>query len=132
MIRPATRDDIPALVSFCKRHHGEKGFDWPFDPAKLSLTLAGALASDAWLVLIGEDAVFIAVSYECPLGSGMLARELIVRGDLSEILPVYEAWARRGGVREAALGCTEKPEAFARLYGRHGYARAETIFTKKL
>lgn len=131
-MRKAERGDIPVLVSLCKKHHEAKGFGWTFDPALLSTKLASAIASDDWLVLIGDGAVFIAVCFECPLGSGVLARELLVRGDLSKIVPIYEAWARSKGAREASLGCTEKPEVFSRLYARHGYARAETIFTKRL
>ncbi len=132
MIRKAQRSDIPALIALCKRHHEEKKIVRPFDPVRLSMTLAHAIQTDDWLVLIGEGAILIAMTFDCPLGSGRLTKELLVRGPLAEMVPLYEAWARVRGSVECSLGCTERPEAFARLYGRHGYRLAETIFTKRL
>lgn len=136
MIRHAVRDDIPAMLSLLKRHHTEHAFSWPFDAVRLSMTLANAVEADDWLALTGDGALLLASSYESPMGAGRLAVEHIVRaakpGHLREMLTIYEAWARDQGCQSVSLGCVRRHNTFARLYGRHGFTMAETIFVKAL
>lgn len=136
MIRPAEHADIPDILGLLKRHHEEHGFVWPFDPARLSLTLTHAIEADDWLVLTDDGALLIASAYESPMGAGRLAVEHIVRtaksGQFREILAVYETWAREQGCRSVSLGCVRRHNAFSRLYGRHSYSMTETIFVKAL
>lgn len=136
MIRAAGRADIPAMLEILKRHHEEHDFAWPFDPARLSLTLTHAIEAEDWLCLCGEGALLLASAYESPMGAGRLAVEHIVRatqpGQFREMLAAYEAWARKQGCRSVSLGCVRRHNAFSRLYGRHGYSIAETTFVKAL
>lgn len=124
------------MLEILKRHHEEHDFAWPFDPARLSLTLTHAIDADDWLVLTGDGALLLVSAYESPMGAGRMAVEHIVRaaksGQFRSILPVYEAWAREQGCRSVSLGCVRRHNAFSRLYGRHGYSIAETVFVKVL
>jgi GNAT superfamily N-acetyltransferase len=136
VIRDAVRADIPALVSLARRHHEENGFPFVFNAARLSITLALAIAQPDWLCLTGNRCVLLAFSFESPLGAGKLATEFLLRaerrGDMKELVTRYEAWARGRGCVQATLGCTSKPEVFARLYRPFGYTFAETVFAKRL
>lgn len=136
MIHEAERPDIPAMLGLLKTHHVEHAFAWPFDPVRLSMTLAHAIEADDWLALTGDGALLLASSYDSPMGAGRLAVEHIVRaakpGQLREMLTIYETWARKHGCASISLGCVRRPNTFARLYGRHGYSIAETIFVKAL
>jgi hypothetical protein len=135
MIRLATRDDMPALLAALRDHHEEHVFAWRFDPALMSLTLTRAIDAPDWLALTGGG-LLLAQAFDSPLGAGRLAVEHVVRADLpgafDEIVAAYEAWARAQGCLQTALGCIERHDAFARLYARHGYALAESVFVKAL
>lgn len=136
MIRVAARADIPAMLELLKLHHAEHDFGWPFDPVRLSMTLAHAIEADDWLALTGEGALLLASRYESPMGAGRLAVEHIVRaalpGQFRELLAAYEDWARGQGCTSVSLGCVRRHNSFARLYGRNGYSIAETVFVKAL
>lgn len=136
MIYPASRDDIPTMLTLLQMHYNEHTFDWSFDPVRLSMTLMNAIEADDWLALTGDGALLLASAYESPMGAGRLAVEHIVRtarpGQFRELLAAYEAWAREQGCRTVSLGCVRRHNSFARLYSRHGYSTAETIFAKAL
>lgn len=132
MIRVATSADIPALLKHCRDHHNEKAFPFPFDAVKVSMTLSSAIASADWLVLIGPKSVLLAMCFDDVFGGGKYAFERLVRGDLNELLPRYEQWARDMGCRTASLASLERHEVFARLYRRSGYRLSESVFTKVL
>lgn len=135
MIREATLADIPDLVEAFVAHHEGMGCDWPVDAAVLARTFARAVASPDWLCLTGDGCLLLAVSFDSPLGAGRLAQELCVsasKGNLDIVVGAYEGWARARGCRAISLGCEQRHETFARLYGRRGYARAETTFSKVL
>ena len=135
-VRKANRNDIPALLALMKRHHAEHDFAWSFDPVRLSMTLAHAIAAADWLCLVGNGAMLLAQAFDSPLGAGRLAVEHIVRaaqpGQFAAMLRDYERWARLQGCGSITLACVRKPAAFARLYGRHGFRPAETVFIKAL
>jgi hypothetical protein len=135
MIRLAVRDDMPALLAALRDHHEEHAFAWRFDPALLSMTLAHAIDAPDWMVLTGGG-LLLAQAFDSPLGAGRLAVEHVVRagvpGAFDEIVAAYEAWARAQGCRQTALGCIARHDTFARLYARHGYALAESVFVKPL
>lgn len=135
MIHPATLDDIPVLIAMFEKRHQEMNCKWEINVAILSVTFNLAVSSEEWLCLIDDDIMMLAVSFISPLGAGMLAQELCMcatPGTLNAILDAYEEWARTRGCRITALGCEQRHETFARLYGRRGYSKAESTFSKVL
>lgn len=135
MIRPAVVADVSNLVAAFKAHHRGMGVDWPVDTAVLAATFRRAIAEPDWLCLTGEGCLLLAVSFDSPLGAGRLAQELCVSasaGNLDAVIKLYEDWARSRGCRRASLGCEQRHATFARLYGRRGYALAESNFMKVL
>lgn len=138
LVRPATRGDIARIVSLMKVHHAEQQaignphFAWMFDPARVSMTVAGAIVSKGWLCLHGGKNLLLAHVTEDPLGAPPFAIERIVRGNLNVLIPVFEGWARAQGCRTTILSTTYRHEAFGRLYRRFGYGLAETVYAKAL
>lgn len=135
MIRLAARDDIPAMLAILRRHHSLHRFDWRFDPVRLSMLLAHAIAAPDWLVITGDGVLLLARYFECEFGSGRHALERVLyaeRGAGSALIDRYEQWARANGCVSTSLSSMRKPTAFARLYRRLGYRLAETAFVKAL
>lgn len=135
MIRRATRDDIPAMLSSLRKHHAAHAFAWPFDRVRLSVVCAHAIEADDWLALVGDGALLLARWFDCEFGSGRHAIERALwseRGQGPVMISEFERWARDAGCVDASLSCMRRPDAFARLYGRLGYRIAETTFVKTL
>lgn len=135
MIRCAALADIPGLVTLFEQNHREMGCDWKIDKARLAETFALAINSSDWLCLTGDGCLFLAACFENPLGAGKLAQELAfaaIPRRTDEIIQRYERWAKARGCVKASLSCERKHDVFARLYGRRGYAIAETTFNKVL
>lgn len=135
MIRLATRDDIPSMLTSLRKHHAAHGFEWPFDRVQLSVLCAHAISEPDWLALVDGGALLLARWFDCEFGSGRHAVERALwseRGQGPALIAEYEQWARSAGCVDAALSCMGKPEVFARLYGRSGYGPAETTFVKAL
>jgi hypothetical protein len=138
MIRAAEPADIPRIVTQCRRHHAEQqaignpNFDWLFDPVVVSMTIKGAVESAGWLCLVGGNNLLLAHVCNDPLGAPRFAFERVIRGDLNCLVPAFEKWGRAMGCLRSVLSTTHRHAAFARLYRRHGYALAETVYTKAL
>jgi hypothetical protein len=136
MIRRATSQDVARIVELFKLHHAEKGFEFPFNPARVSLAISNAITAKESLVLIGPSSVLMASCFDSPFGAGRLAIEHAVRAgtndEFKEILSQYEQWARAQGCDRLSLSCTDRHATFARLYRRHGFALAESTFSKAL
>jgi len=139
LVRPATRDDIARIVSLIKLHHTEQqgignlNFNWEFDPARVSMTIAGAILTKDWLCLYGGSNLLLAnVILHDPFGAPPYAMERIIRGNLDILIPVFEGWARDQGCVTTVLSTTYRHEAFERLYGKFGYGLAETVYAKAL
>ena len=135
MIRPAEPEDVPRLVELFKEHHASMGCSWTVDAARLSRTLAHAVNSPDWLCLTDDGCLFLAVSFESPLGAGRLAQELCFAappGLMAELIDRYEEWARSKGCRAASLACEQRFTTFERLYRRYGYSPAELTTSKEL
>lgn len=135
MIRPATPKDIPALVDLFQKQHAEMGCSWSIDASTLAGTFSQAITAPDWLCLTGDGCLLLAACFESPLGAGRIAQELcfcVTPGNLDGLLRFYEDWARSRGCRTASVACEQRHQAFARLYGRHGYALAESTFSKVL
>lgn len=135
MIRPAVLADVPDLVAAFVAHQRSMGCDWEIDEAVLATTFAHAVAAPEFLCLTGDGCLLLAVSFISPLGAGLLAQELCLSAlpqNRDELIGMYEDWARSRGCRKSALSCDRRHAAFARLYGRSGYAIAESTFSKVL
>lgn len=133
MIRLATRDDIPAMLTSLRKHHAAHGFAWPFDRVRLSVVCARAIEAEDWLALVSDGALLLARWFDCEFGSGRHAIERALwseRGQGRALISEFERWARDAGCVDAALSSMRRPDAFARLYGRLGYHMAETTFVK--
>lgn len=134
-VRPATRDDIPAMLGMLRQHHAVHRFEWRFDPVRLSIVCAHAIEAPDWLALIGDGALLLARWFDCEFGSGRHAVERALwseHGQGPALIAGFERWARAAGCVDAALSSMRRPDAFARLYGRLGYRIAETTFVKAL
>jgi len=139
LVRPATRDDIARIVSLVKVHHteqqeiGNPNFNWKFDPARVSMTVAGAILTKDWLCLhAGSNLLLANVIFHDPFGAPPYAMERIIRGNLDILIPMFEDWARLQGCKTVVLSTTHRHEAFERLYGKFGYGLAETVYAKAL
>jgi hypothetical protein len=139
LVRSATRDDIARIVLLVKSHHDEQkeignpNFNWQFDPARVSMTIAGAIITKGWLCLYGGSNLLLAnVVLDDPFGAPPYAMERIIRGNLDLLIPVFEKWAQDQGCRTTVLSTTYRHEGFERLYGKFGYALAETVYAKAL
>jgi hypothetical protein len=129
-------DDVDAFLALFERHHAAMGCDWTIDKKILRRTVLEAMRSpENWLCLFGDDCLMLAVCFESPLGAGMLAQELCFcasKGNRDAVIRMYDDWAKSKGCRTCSLSCIERWEVFERLYRRHGYALAETTFSKVL
>ncbi|MFK4507213.1 hypothetical protein [Bradyrhizobium daqingense] len=135
MIRPAELEDVPRLIALFKEHHASMGCSWTVDVAQLTRTLTHAVSSPEWLCLTGHGCLFLAVSFESPLGAGRLAQELCFCAPprrMAELIDRYEQWARSKGCRAASLACEQRFATFERLYRRYGYRSAELTTQKEL
>ena len=136
MIRQAVSDDLTNMLLLFKKQHASMGCDWEIKTAVLFDTFSKAIKSpENWLVLFGDECLLLAACFESPVGAGMVAQEICFcasPGNRDRVLSMYHEWARSKGCRTSSLSCVERPEVFARLYRKHGYALAETTFAKVL
>lgn len=139
MIRRAVRGDIAALLPMLRAHHAESGFEWPFDPVLLSVSLATAVQSDNQAVFISPNGMLWGAYHDSPLGAGRLAVEIVfwaADGQGAALISAFEDWARVNGCCQSSISCLHgdgiSTDVFARLYRRSGYQPAETVFAKRL
>lgn len=124
------------MVRMCRQHHAEKGFTFPVNTARVSVTLSNAIASPDALALVADHGMLLATCFDSPFGAGRVAVEQMVRATrphlFNEFLEHFEHWARSRECASISLSCTDRHAAFARLYGRRGYSLAESTFSKAL
>jgi hypothetical protein len=131
---------MSALLAMLRAHHAQSGFEWPFDPVLLSISLATAIASDNQVVLISPSGMLWGAHQDSPLGAGRVAVEIVLwasRGESAPLIARFEDWAHTQGCTQASICCLHRPsgsspEVFARLYRRSGYRPAETVFAKRI
>jgi hypothetical protein len=126
-------------VSLIKDHHSEQNeignpnFNWEFNPARVSMTVAGAIITKGWLCLYGGSNLLLAnVILDDAFGAPPYAMERIIRGNLDILIPEFEDWARSQGCKKTIISTTHRHAAFERLYGKFGYDLAEAVYAKAL
>ena len=148
IIRPATREDLPAMIALGAKMHAESvyaGFD--YDTSKLVDLGMHYLAhpnecsllvcEDAHGRLLGMHAGYISEYY---FGRDLIASDLLLfvdpckRGSLAAALLVraFEEWAFAKGAKEVCPGSSTMvaPERTAKLYERLGYTVVGNLFKK--
>lgn len=144
-IRPATRDDIPALIELGRAMHAEspRFSRHPYSPAKTAGTIDFLLANGAVFVAVkGGQAVGMMGGMVAPgwFTDEATAIELAVyvtpehRGLIgARLIRTYEAWAFAHGAAEVVLGITTgiHTERTAAFYERLGYQRAGITTVKR-
>lgn len=144
-IRPATRDDIPALIELGRAMHAEspRFSRHPYSPAKTAGTIDFLLANGAVFVAVkGGQAVGMMGGMVAPgwFTDEATAIELAVyvapehRGRTGmRLIRAFEAWAFEHGAVEVTLGITTEvdTERTAALYEHLGYRRAGLTTVKR-
>lgn len=133
-IRPATRDDVPALVALMTAFYAESGFPLPAGPATRAFEalLADPRLGGAWLAESGGVAVGHAVLTLCfSMEYGGLrgfVDDLYVRpeargqGAAAALLAAVRAAAAECGVRALHVEVGPENDTARRLYERAGFA----------
>lgn len=147
-IRPAVREDLPAMIALGARMHAESayaGFD--YDTSKLvEMGLHYienpercflAVCEDNAGFLLGMHAGYICEYY---FGRDLIASDLLLfvdpckRGSLAaaKLVKAFEEWAFAKGAREVCPGSSTMvaPERTAKLYERLGYIVVGNLFKK--
>lgn len=144
LIRRATIDDVPALVSLAKLEHGlSRMAHTPFDHAFASERFTGAVLGLSSAVFVsetdGEVTGLIAGAVQQNLHNRYCtAYELLwfaVDGSGLKLLEALRTWARR--MRAVALVANnhagiKDPERFNKVMARKGYAQLGTSFMAQL
>jgi GNAT superfamily N-acetyltransferase len=147
-IRPATREDLPAMIALGAKMHAESayaGFD--FDTSKLvdlglhyianPDTCFAVVCEDDHGHLLGMHAGYVSEYY---FGRDLIASDLLLfvdpgkRGSLAaaKLVRAFEEWAFAKGAQEVCPGSSTMvaPERTAKLYERLGYTVVGNLFKK--
>lgn len=142
MIRPATLDDLPALLAMGEAMHAESRYRvLAFDRGVLANTLSALLASDIGFLWVAEQdrvvGVLAAVCMQHWCSTERVAADLALyvepphRGGLAVVRLVkqYKRWAAEHGAKLTDLGVSTgvDPERTASLFDRIGFPRFGTI-----
>lgn len=148
IIRPATREDLPAMIALGAVMHAESAYAaFHFDTSKLcDLGLEYLANPERCSVLVCEDAhgrllgMHAGYISEYYFGRDLIASDLLLfvdpckRGSLAAALLVrsFEEWAFAKGAKEVCPGSSTMvaPERTAKLYERLGYTVVGNLFKK--
>lgn len=133
MIRPATMDDIPALLEMGKVFHAESGMPFAFNTDVMGGVLARMIETDAAAVLMTDRGVIggmVQPAYCDP--TWLYAVEMFwwARGDGMALLKAFERWAQSAGADEVRMTSLAALPRADRLLRRVGYAPAEVSYSK--
>lgn len=139
MIRPATAQDIPAIVRLVAKLHEVAHIVLPLDETVTARFLHSLLGSPAGLLLVAGDGKpngFLAAS----VGFASIAKAplAIEHGWFSEgsdglrLLRRYEAWAKEQGCSIIRMSTPPGADRVNSILYRSGYALAEQAWTKVL
>lgn len=147
MVRPATFDDIPAMVRLGRQMHGESRFrPISFSDAKLAATLAGLL-TNRMCVLVAERAgdivgVFLGVVTEYYFSEEKLAIDLALfveptaRGGFTgaALVRAFIGWAKGNRIQHVELGVSTgvMVDETAALFEKLGFKRQGMLFTMEI
>jgi GNAT superfamily N-acetyltransferase len=137
-IRPATADDVPALLALVEQYWQFEEIDG-FDAQRSAAVLRRALADEklgrAWIARIGgAPAGYVFIVFVFSIEHGGLTAEIDEFFVLSEhrghavgaqLLAAAEAACRAAGCTRIALQLGRENEAARRFYRRRGYAERQ-------
>lgn len=147
MIRPATLDDLDAIIALGSVLHATSVYRaMPFDADKVRVLMDG-LISGAGVVFVADLAGNVVGGIAGAVSEHWFNRELhgfeysffIDRqhrgGSMAlRLLCAFESWCKAKGARQTRIGITTgiNPEGTARFYRWAGYEDAGQLFTKDL
>jgi len=131
LIRPATPDDLPAIVAMGRKFHAASGMPMAYDAPTVERFAAGLIAGGGFFVgdagMIGGALV---PAYCDP--SWLMAVELAwwAERDGMALLRAFEDWARESGAREVRMTSLAALPRADVLLRRKGYAATEISYQK--
>jgi GNAT superfamily N-acetyltransferase len=133
MVRPATLDDIPALLAMGKAFHAESLLPCAFDLDAMGAVLRQMIESDGAAVLMTDSGVIggaMNPAYCDP--TWLYAVELFwwAHGDGMKLLRSFERWAQQAGAKEIRMTSLATLPRADRILRCVGYAPAEISYSK--
>lgn len=133
MVRPATLDDIPALLAMGKAFHAAAILPCAFDLNAMGAVLQAMIEADSAAVLMTDSGVIggaINPAYCDP--TWLYAVELFwwAQGDGLKLLRAFERWAQNAGAKEIRMTSLATLPRADRLLRCVGYAPAEVSYSK--
>lgn len=134
MIRPATPEDIPAMVEMGRKFAERSGVEVGFCPDSVSSLLAGLIENG--ICLVGDNCMAGAVLFDHPFNRAhKAAQELFWWSEGREglrLLSALEAAVRDAGAHSLTMITLEavNPETTGRLYARKGFRVLEHSYMK--
>lgn len=148
MLRFATTDDIPFLVSFGRKFHALSPLsDVPFNETKVEQTAIDLLQGpkERGIILVWEEdnspvGCLVGIVSEPYFSTESIASELVFwiepeyrkLSTVNRLIEAYEYWANRVGAKITCLSCFNslKGDTLVRMYERKGYDFCEQTFKK--
>lgn len=131
-MRPATADDMPALIEMGRKFHAAAALPWDYNAAASAASIQGMI--DRGCVLMTEAGAIggiIAPAWSNP--EWLYACELFwwaEDGRGRDLLRGFEDWARRAGASEVRMTSLEHLRAADVILRRSGYAVRELSYGK--
>ncbi|MDA5520839.1 GNAT family N-acetyltransferase [Yersinia kristensenii] len=148
MIRPATMDDIPALVALGARMHRESRYaSFPFDEDKCSVLAANLINAEFGVVLVVEECSQIVGWVAGGVGEQYFSHERMAfeygvfidtayRGGTAgyRLVKAFIEWAKNHGAVVINMGITTgvHEERTGELYQRLGLARTGSLYSMEV
>lgn len=134
MVRPATYDDIPAIVDMGVSFHAASPIQAPYDPAASAEFAKRLIDAPEGAVFVSDRGMIggmMAPAYCAP--GWIMAVELFWwsedRSGLA-LLSEFEKWAQAGGASEVRMTTLHGLEAADKILSRKKYAPVETSYVK--
>ena len=133
MVRPATLDDIPALLAMGTEFHADARLPCAFNLDAMAAFLQQMIESESAAVLMTDRGVIggaVHPAYCDP--SWIYGVELFwwAKGDGLKLFRAFERWAQQAGAKELRMSSLATLPRADRLLRCVGYAPAETSYSK--
>lgn len=136
MVREATRDDLPHLLSMAQAFHEQQGLPYAFDRVHMAGVFGALIEARASTVLIrGQGFICGSVAPALSSPKWLSGFELLwwsEDGGGLRLMRGFEDWARRMGAHEVKFSHPIENERAGEVLTRKGHAPAEIIYTKRL
>ncbi len=139
MVRPATHDDIPAILDLGERFHALSPWrDRPFSRDATEQTVRALIDNEDACLFFNGAGILGGVLSQIYFGGGLIAQEAFWFADKGgrELLDAFEAWAAQKGacgVIMVHLALNDRADAvMGAMYARRGYALRESHYFKEL